>query len=131
MRIEGKGATVDYEIPRNEMLKVDDNATSRKAQNKDGEANAKLGIEALKIDSKVSADQLQEAVDTVNKAMDISTYHLEFKLHKESGRYQVKMVDNDTAEVIRVIPTQDVLEFSAKVKKMLDKMIGLLVDKLA
>jgi flagellar protein FlaG len=131
MRIEGKGATVDYEIPRNEMLKVDDNATSRKAQNKDGEANAKLGIEALKIDSKVSADQLQGAVDTVNKAMDISTYHLEFKLHKESGRYQVKMVDNDTAEVIRVIPTQDVLEFSAKVKKMLDKMIGLLVDKLA
>src|SRR5665647_1332827 len=120
MRIEGKGATVDYEIPRNEMLKVDENATSRKAQNKDGEANAKLGIEALKIDSRVSADRLQEAVDTVNKAMDISAYHLEFKLHKESGRYQVKVVDNDTAEVIREISTQDVLEFSAKVRTMLD-----------
>lgn len=131
MRIEGQGATVDYGIPRNEMVKADDNAASSKAQNKDDEANAKLGIGALKVDSKLNEDQLQEAVDTVNKAMDISAYHLEFKLHKESGRYQVKVVDNDTAEVIREIPTQDILEFSAKVRTMLDKMIGLLVDELA
>lgn len=91
----------------------------------------KLGAAELKKQQAVDPKVLQEAVKVTNEAIRISNYHLEFKIHEDSGRYQVKVVDTDTAEVIREIPPENMLDFSAKVKELLDQAVGLLVDETA
>lgn len=93
----------------------------------------KLSREDLKKQQPQTVDlkSLEEAVKTTNDAIKISNYHLEFKVHEESGRYQVKVVDTNTQQVVREIPPENMLDFSAKVKELLDKAVGVLVDETA
>lgn len=73
---------------------------------------------------------LKAAVDLTNEAFRITNYHLEFRLHEDSGRYQVKVIDSESQKVIREIPPEKVLEFSAQIRQMLDKALGILVDEM-
>lgn len=125
MRIEGQGMAVDYSSARNEAASQ---PVGPKGAQESGER--KFGVEDIKQEPKYTENDLKIATDTVNKAFKMSNYHLEFKLHKDSGRYQVKVVDSDTQEVIREVPPENVLDFSAQVRHMLNKMIGVLVDEL-
>lgn len=51
--------------------------------------------------------------------------HLEFQMHDDAGRYFVKIVIDKTQEVIKQIPSEEVLEMIGEAKEQL----GLLVDK--
>lgn len=125
MRIEGQGMAVDYSSAKNE-------AVSQSGLPKGGKEGGekKVRLEDIKPECKYTENDLSAATEMVNKALKMSNYHLEFKLHEESGRYQVKVIDSDSQEVIREIPPEHVLEFSAQVRHMLNKMIGVLVDEL-
>jgi len=79
----------------------------------------------------VDADKLRVAVKLTNDAIRITNYHLEFRLHEDSGRYHVKVVDSESQKVIREIPPEKMLEFSARIKQILDKALGILVDETA
>lgn len=118
MRVEGQ-RTVDYFPAKSEGMK----STSKEAE--------KVALKDFKGKSNHNPDVLQEAINTANKAMKLSNYHLQFKLHEGSGRYQVKVIDSETEQVIREIPPENLLEFSAMIKKMLDEALGLLVDEIA
>jgi flagellar protein FlaG len=124
MRVEGQGMAVDYTSAKNEVAYQ---SLFTKGAKEGGEK--KIGLEDLKKETRYTESDLQKATETVNKALKMSNYHLEFRLHEESGRYQVKVVNTDTEETVREIPPENVLEFSAQVRRMLDKMIGLLVDE--
>lgn len=126
MRVEGQGMAVEYSPAKNGT--ASESATVNGAKDSGGEKR-KISLEEIKQD-KYTEQDLKSATDTVNKALKMSNYHLEFKLHKDSGRYQVKVVDSDTDEVIREIPPESVLKFSAEVRNMLDEMVGVLVDEL-
>ncbi|HOQ10415.1 MAG TPA: flagellar protein FlaG [Syntrophomonadaceae bacterium] len=84
-----------------------------------------------KNDKPVDAEKLRAAIELTNDAIRITNYHLEFRLHQDSGRYQVKVIDSQSQEVIREIPPEKMLEFSAHIKQLLDKAMGLLVDEIA
>ncbi|MEN6460770.1 MAG: flagellar protein FlaG, partial [Syntrophomonas sp.] len=86
--------------------------------------------EHLKQVKRISEEDLQNAANVMNEAMKISNYHLQFKVHKDSGRVQVKVIDSDTDKVIKEIPPDKVLECSAKIKEMLDHMAGILIDQI-
>lgn len=105
--------------------------TVNQADKKAEPEESKIGIEDIKKAMKLDEDGLIQATELLNKAMKISNYHLEFKAYKNSGRYQVKVVDSETKKVIRELPPDDVLDFQTKVIAMLDEMIGLLVDEIA
>lgn len=94
-------------------------------------AKSKQDKAASSVNNNVDADKLRAAVKLTNDAIRITNYHLEFRLHEDSGRYQVKVVDSESKQVIREIPPENMLDFSAKVKQMLDKAIGILVDETA
>lgn len=79
----------------------------------------------------VDPEKLKEAVNITNQAIRFSNYHLEFKLHEDSGRYQVKVVDSESQQVIREIPPEKMLDFSARFKELLDQAVGVLVDEFA
>lgn len=72
-----------------------------------------------------SADELQKALEDVAKAVAPMAQSLQFSLDKDSGKTVVKVMDTETNEVIRQIPTEEVLAISQAV----DKFKGLLLKQ--
>ena len=74
-----------------------------------------------------SAGELQKALEEVEKAVAPMAQSLQFSLDKDSGKTVVKVMDTDTNEVIRQIPTEEVLAIS----KAVDRLKGLLIKQQA
>lgn len=72
-----------------------------------------------------SAGELQKALEEVAKAVAPMAQSLQFSLDKDSGKTVVKVMDTDTNEVIRQIPSEEVLAIS----KAVNKLKGLLIKQ--
>jgi flagellar protein FlaG len=72
-------------------------------------------------------DQVAEAVRNINKTMQALSQDLEFSVDADSNRTIVKVVDQQTKEVIRQMPTAEALEIA----KALDRVQGLLIRQKA
>lgn len=71
--------------------------------------------------------QVTQAVKSINKAMQKMAQGLEFTVDSDSHRTIIKVVDQETKEVIRQIPTEETLEIA----KALDQVQGLLIKQKA
>lgn len=74
---------------------------------------------------------LQQAVDTVNKAVALQKRSLSFSFDDDSGRSVIKVIDYNTDEVIRQIPSEELLKVAQDIKRLQDEMgqsVGLLID---
>lgn len=69
--------------------------------------------------------RLEKALETANKAMEPFDRRLDFTVHPDTGRNQVKVVNIETDEVIREIPSEKVLDVISRMQDMM----GLLVDE--
>ncbi|HHV76138.1 MAG TPA: flagellar protein FlaG [Syntrophothermus lipocalidus] len=136
MRIEGPGTASDVSTAKIEPVRpvsVDMIREKRVLEKTDDGNRLKISKEADGEKATREPESLDRAVDIANKAMEISGYNLQFRIHKESGRVQVKVVDAETQEVIREIPPEQMLRLSASIMEMLEnfhKMVGLMVDEL-
>lgn len=74
-----------------------------------------------------SMDQVKQAVDSINQSMQSLARGLEFTIDDESERVVVKVVDPETSEVIRQIPSDETLAIA----KSLDQVIGKLIREKA
>lgn len=72
-------------------------------------------------------DQVQQAVNKMNRTMETYSTELRFQLHEKSGEYIVELINTKDNSVIREIPPERVLNMVAYFKEML----GLVVDKFA
>lgn len=72
-------------------------------------------------------DQVQQAVNKMNRTMETYSTELRFHLHEKSGEYIVELINTKDNSVIREIPPERVLNMVAYFKEML----GLVVDKFA
>lgn len=77
----------------------------------------------------MNESEVAKATEVLNETMKIYNYHLEFKVHKGSGRMQVKVVDSDSQKVIREIPPESILDCAARIRELLGHMAGILVDE--
>jgi len=75
----------------------------------------------------VSAEKLQAAVEKMNELMKESDRSLQFSVDDSSERVVIKVVDLQTEEVIRQIPTEETLKFS----EFLEGMVGMIFDEQA
>ncbi|HWT71660.1 MAG TPA: flagellar protein FlaG [Oxalicibacterium sp.] len=78
-------------------------------------------------DAVTTASQLATALQSINKALQDLSPNLEFTVDPDSNRTVVKVLDQQTKEVIRQMPSAEALEIS----KALDKLQGLLVRQKA
>lgn len=76
-------------------------------------------------------EDIIEAVKLGNEAIKVARYHLEFTIEEEIDRYQVKVVNSDSGEVIREIPPDYMIEFIKNVKRCMDDAIGMILDETA
>lgn len=71
-----------------------------------------------------SAEQLTQAVAGINQVMQKLAPGLEFSVDQESNRTIVRVVDQQTKELIRQMPSAETLEIA----KALDRVQGLLIS---
>lgn len=74
-----------------------------------------------------SKTELKTSVDEINRLLkDTSEVH--FSVDKDSGQYVVKVIDNETKEVLRQLPSEESLAISKNLNRTLK---GLLIDSKA
>jgi flagellar protein FlaG len=83
--------------------------------------------EAAQPGGKDAAREVESALDSINKTMKSLSHRLEFSIDEDSQRQVVKVVDPDTKEVIRQMPSKEALEIA----KALDRLQGLLIRQQA
>ena len=100
--------------------------TSLPSINSNQDTDRKLNIEQTQLPlDQPSKEQLEKAVKGINDFIETSNTHIQFKLHEKLNEYYVTVVDNDTKEVVREIPSKKVLDVYAA----MTEFIGLIVDK--
>ncbi len=73
-----------------------------------------------------SRENSEETVQKLNNALEeIKHNRLEFSVHEDTGRTVVKIIDQDTGEVIKQLPPEELLDLAEKLKEM----SGVLFDK--
>lgn len=77
--------------------------------------------------SPANIEKVTKAVNDINKTIQSLSQDLEFSVEEHSNRVVVKVVDQQTKEVLRQIPSEEVLEIS----RSLDKLQGLLIKQQA
>ena len=70
-----------------------------------------------------SREQLKEAVKATNDFVNLVNNSVEFSLDDDTGATVVKVIDKETKEVVRQIPSEEMLAIA----KALDTVQGLLV----
>ena len=80
-----------------------------------------------KEDAQAELKEVRQAVVDINKAMQFMSRQLEFSVDTDSERTIVKVIDQQTREVIRQMPTKEALEIG----KALEKAQGLLIKQTA
>ncbi len=73
----------------------------------------------------VSENQIKQAIRDANNKMKAHRTRCEFSYHEETKRVSIKVLDEDTKEVIREIPPEETLQM---IQKMWE-LAGLLVDE--
>lgn len=72
-------------------------------------------------------EQLSQAVESINTVLQARSPALEFSVDSDSDRMVVKVIDRDTREVIRQMPSEEALEIA----KALDRLQSLLIRQTA
>lgn len=70
-------------------------------------------------------DDLEKAVEDTNRVIFGDDNHFEFRVHEGTGRIMVKLIDNETDEVIKEIPPEKILDLVANIWDL----VGILVDE--
>ena len=93
-----------------------------------GTGSSSAAVVAPPAGAKVSEEQIAKALEGINKTMqNLSSAGLEFSVDADSNRTIVKVVDRQTQEIIRQMPTKEALEIA----KALDRLQGLLIHQKA
>ncbi|GLR27669.1 flagellar protein FlaG [Limnobacter litoralis] len=78
-------------------------------------------------DTKLSPKELSDIVRKANKALEVSQSSLKFQVDPDNGQTVVQVIDQDTQQVIKQIPSVEML----KLAKELEKMQGVLMSQKA
>jgi flagellar protein FlaG len=65
-------------------------------------------------------EEIGKAVEKLQKFVSIAASDIEFSIDEELGRTVIKVIDRETKDVIRQIPSEEMLDLA----KMLDKTLG-------
>ncbi|MDO6385105.1 MULTISPECIES: flagellar protein FlaG [Uliginosibacterium] len=72
-----------------------------------------------------SREAVNEAMQEMQRALPSVARNLQFSIDEQTGRSVVKVVDADTSEVIRQLPSEELLNIA----HALDKLSGLLLKQ--
>jgi len=74
-----------------------------------------------------SREEFEEILKVASEVIFGSDSHYEFKLHEKTGTMMCKLVDSETDETIREIPSEKILDMVAGIWEL----VGIIVDEKA
>lgn len=99
----------------------------RQAQSTQNSSSA-VAVDPLKTvgsTQRIDKQQLEEAVNDVQNFVSSVNQNLEFSVDDETGRTVIKVIDRQTEQILRQIPSEEMLQIA----KALGKLNGLLVKQ--
>lgn len=84
-------------------------------------------VQSVQANPKPTPEHLQKALEALKQAIPIKSSALQFSLDEVSGQIIARVTDSDTGEVIRQIPSKELLEIAHAI----DKMQGMLLRQKA
>jgi len=112
------------EIDSEAMFSVSTSQT--KGPEKVHPVNAAKPLQKLPVDGKElppenhEVKEIDEAVNEVNSHFQASHREIQFAVDDDSGRTVIKVMDMDTKEMIRQIPSEEVLKFARMLEEGAD-----------
>ncbi|MBC3765041.1 flagellar protein FlaG [Neptunicella marina] len=109
--------------PLAQQLRQPQQKVESQTQDSDSEKVKSSEQEISKVNStsadKISAgDEIETAVSDVNSFLQSQTRQLNFSIDEKSQRSVVKVTDSDTGDVIRQLPSDEVLKLAARIKDL-------------
>jgi len=87
-----------------------------------------------KVENDINLEQkLLEAKDTLQAHFDVNNKKLNFSVNGDTGRLIVKVVDPESGEIIKELPSEAVLKMAINIEKFQDNISassGLLFDEM-
>ena len=87
--------------------------------------NAVVATEATDSEAQqaeVAPEQLEEAVASVNELVQSFSRSLQFNIDDNSGDTVVRVVDQETNEVVRQIPSEEILAISQRIQDLNEQL---------
>jgi len=75
-----------------------------------------------------SAEKLQEVVSQLNDHVQMVQRDLHFSVDEQSGHTVIRVVNSATEELVRQIPSEEVLRISRNLEEQVDGITGLIVQ---
>lgn len=75
----------------------------------------------------ISEADIEKAAEKVNKLFEDKNTHVEYEFHGKSKRMSIKIIDNNTKEVVKEIPPKKLIDMVDK----LCELAGLFIDEKA
>lgn len=69
--------------------------------------------------------QLTPALEKLSKTAPVFDFRFHFKIHEETNRIMVQVIDQETGEILNEIPPEKILDLVARIYEL----VGLLLDK--
>jgi len=75
-----------------------------------------------------SPEQLQKVVANLNQNIQQIQRDLHFSLDEDSGQTVIKVVNSETGETVRQIPSEEALRISHNLQQQLDEATGIIFE---
>lgn len=79
----------------------------------------------------VSAEKAQEVVEQLNNHAQSINRNLQFSVDDDSGKTVIRVINSETAELVRQIPSEEVLRLSETIRESMEGSKGVIVQTLA
>ena len=84
-------------------------------------------VAAIKQTGEYTKKQIEKAVEKLNKFLQGNTSHAQFSMHDKFNEIMIKIIDDNTGEIIQEIPSKKIVDMIAK----MCEMVGIVFDKRA
>ena len=127
MNIQPIGSTITPRLDDRPVGAADPQAGAGKAAATDAASATPAASTPAAAKANPSRDDVDSAVKKLNDSMPGSSQSLQFSVDHDSKEIVVKLIDQDTQQVVRQMPSEEALRMA----KAIDKLQGRLIDHIA
>lgn len=74
-------------------------------------------------DTPVSTEEFNQAADTIEKFLGRNQRDLSFERNLDSGKMVISVIDGQSQDVIRTIPSEEAIQIASKIEDLQDELI--------
>ncbi|MFO8025426.1 flagellar protein FlaG [Thiohalophilus sp.] len=114
-------ASVVVQVSETDSRSTSTDATGKVAETRQVVAGDNLGVQAESREIEMSPEALEKAVSHLKEYVQSMKRNMDFSVDDKTGRYVVRVVDSQTQELIRQIPSEEMLAISRNLADFLEE----------